>query len=196
MKSPSLSDVRRRELAQIHIAIKQLGMDDAGYRDVLFAVARVRSSKDLDWTGRKRVLDHLVKCGAKVGRGGFKGAPKKPKPANAALIGKIEAQLADMKLAWEYAHAIARQMFGIAKLEWCDAKQLRAVVTALAQRQAKLGWIETVAEQVRRFGLAEDAGVQIAKELFGVATLGDCRIDQLKRITSTLIARQTDRGQA
>lgn len=59
-------DVRNSELAQIHIAQAQLGMDDDTYRNVLWTVARVRSSKDLDWSGRKRVLDHMKACGFKV----------------------------------------------------------------------------------------------------------------------------------
>ena len=46
--------VRTRELAQIHIARQQLGMDDETYRSVLWTVARVRSAADLDWSGRKR----------------------------------------------------------------------------------------------------------------------------------------------
>ena len=41
-------------------------MDDDAYRDVLWTVARVRSAADLDWSGRKRVLDHLKACGFKI----------------------------------------------------------------------------------------------------------------------------------
>lgn len=60
--------IRNAEIATIKIAIKQLGMDDGTYRDMLWTVARVRSAADLDWTGRKKVIDHLVGCGAKVGK--------------------------------------------------------------------------------------------------------------------------------
>ncbi|MCE2646588.1 MAG: regulatory protein GemA [Burkholderiaceae bacterium] len=51
--------LRRAELAQIHIAAKQLGIDRDTYEAMLHAVARVRSAGDLDWSGRKRVLEHL-----------------------------------------------------------------------------------------------------------------------------------------
>lgn len=69
------TQLRNAELAQIHIARAQLGIDDETYRAILWAVARVRSAKDLDWTGRKAVLEHFR---AK----GWKPAP--PKAAKAA----------------------------------------------------------------------------------------------------------------
>jgi len=58
-------DLRKRELAQIHIAKAQLGMADDAYRDLLFSLARVRSAADLDLAGRSRVLTHFKLCGWK-----------------------------------------------------------------------------------------------------------------------------------
>jgi len=126
--------VRNREIAKIKIAVKQLGMDDATYRDMLFTVARVRSAANLDWTGRKQVIDHLKSRGAKIG---WQGKPAKPSSTNAALIAKIGAQLAEMGLPWEYAQGMARHMFKLAKLEWCKAEQLHKIVAALAYEQEK-----------------------------------------------------------
>lgn len=60
--------LRRAEIAQIKIGAKQLAMEDEAYRDMLFALGRVRSAADLDWTGRKRVIEHLRECGASVGK--------------------------------------------------------------------------------------------------------------------------------
>lgn len=57
----SADALRKRELARIHVVKGQLKLSDDEYRDLLFAIARVRSAGDLDWTGRKRVLDHLTK---------------------------------------------------------------------------------------------------------------------------------------
>lgn len=56
---------RNNDLALIHIAKLQLGMDDDQYRDLLFTIGRVRSAKDLDWAGRQRVIEHFKKCGFK-----------------------------------------------------------------------------------------------------------------------------------
>lgn len=58
---------RNVELGKIHVAATQLHMiqpgDDSIYRDMLWSVARVRSAKDLDNTGRLRVLQHLKALG-------------------------------------------------------------------------------------------------------------------------------------
>lgn len=56
---------RNSELAQIHIAKKDLGLDDDTYRSVLWTCARVHSSKDLDFSGRIAVLNHLKARGWK-----------------------------------------------------------------------------------------------------------------------------------
>jgi len=63
----STSDLRRRQLAAIHIGANELGLiddgDDCAYRDMLWTVARVRSAAKLDQAGRQRVLDHLRALG-------------------------------------------------------------------------------------------------------------------------------------
>lgn len=60
--SPS---ARKNELAQIHIAIADLGWSDGDYRAVLRAATGKASAAELDSTGRKRFLDHLRRCGWK-----------------------------------------------------------------------------------------------------------------------------------
>lgn len=54
---------RKNELAQIHIAIGELGWSDDDYRAVLFAKTGKRSAGELDGTGRKRFIEHLKACG-------------------------------------------------------------------------------------------------------------------------------------
>lgn len=64
-------------------------------------------------------------------------------------MGKIGALLADGKLSWNYAHGIAKKMFGVERLEWCDCQQLRKIVAALEynkKRQAKKQVEETQAQ--------------------------------------------------
>lgn len=64
-KSIDGPSARKNELAQIHIAISQLGWDDGHYRAVLFAKTGKRSSGELDGTGRRRFIEHLKACGWK-----------------------------------------------------------------------------------------------------------------------------------
>lgn len=90
---------RNTELAKIHIAAEQLGLrrpgDDSAYRDMLWAIGRVRSAKDLDAGGREAVLKHLRGCGWKdhkpSGSRYERGTP-------AALIRFLWTQLADAGL--------------------------------------------------------------------------------------------------
>ena len=122
-------DTRRRELAAIHIAKKDLAMDDGTYRDMLFAVARVRSAGDLDQGGRTAVIEHLRKSGFARRQRPSPAVERAKKPAVAAdcqpLVDKIEAQLTSLALPWRYAEAMAERMFNVKRLEWCKPEQLR-----------------------------------------------------------------------
>lgn len=131
MNKQDKNSSRTGELAKIHIAKKQLGLDEDTYRDMLWTVARVRSSSELDHAGRKTVLDHLKARGF--------NSQTKPSVSNVKkpLIGKISALLADMKLPWTYADAVAKQMYKRDRLQWCDAVQLRGVIAALVKLQTK-----------------------------------------------------------
>lgn len=140
------TDIKTKELAKIHIAQKELGMDDDTYRAMLMQVAGVASSKDLSATGRAKVLEHLKNSGFK----GKKTFAKRPHSAdNKAQILKIEALLADMQLPWDYL--IARQdgkggktlsmlerLTGKKRVEWCTQTDLSKVIAALAIHQKKL----------------------------------------------------------
>lgn len=120
-------------LAKIHIAKSQLGLDEEAYRAMLQSVGGVVSAKDLTPLGAAKVLAHLEKCGFRpskqFGRRPSVGGGRK------ALVGKIEALLAERKLPWEYADGIVRRMFSpVKKVQFCDEQQLRAVITALVKQ--------------------------------------------------------------
>ncbi len=124
------ADTRMAQLAQIHIAKKDLGLDDETYRAMLWTCARVHSSADLDHAGRAKVLDYLKSRG-------WKQARTKPEVANIKkpLIAKIAAMLSEMDLTWAYADGIARQMYKRDKVQWCNPSELRGIVTALVKKQ-------------------------------------------------------------
>ncbi|ARU30876.1 hypothetical protein CAP31_03750 [Sulfuriferula sp. AH1] len=121
-------DIRKRELAQIHVAKTQLCLDDETYRAMLWTVARVKSAADLDWTGRKQVLDHLKAKGWK------KTTKSRPAPAKskAHLVAKVRALLIDAGNRPDtYADGMARRMFSVERFEWCDSRQLVKIIAAL-----------------------------------------------------------------
>lgn len=89
------TQLRNAELAQIHIARAQLGLDDDTYRAVLWTVGRVKSAKDLDWTGRKALLDHFKAKGWKP------SAPRKAKAEKPVAHG----QPGLIRRLWDELHA-------------------------------------------------------------------------------------------
>lgn len=107
-------DIKRREITLIHIAKQQLGMDDETYRAMLWSVARVKSSTELDFAGRKKVLDHLKACGWTPSRSTNEwafidraSADKQP------LLRKICAVCRSMGVGKAYAEGAARRQHGI-----------------------------------------------------------------------------------
>lgn len=112
------ASLRRAELAQIHIAAKQLGIDRDTYEAMLHAVARVRSAGDLDWSGRKRVLEHLRHLGWAPGFN--KTSPR---------IRKLLALWAELHNLGAVADRSARSLnvfckrqTGVDRIEWLDRR--------------------------------------------------------------------------
>ncbi len=128
-------DARNAALAQIHIAKQQLALDDEAYRAMLWTIARVRSAKDLDDAGRRAVLAHLKARGFKTPGGRFPGRPHNADKS--PQIRKIEALLADAKLPWSYADAIASKMFHVERVAFCSGEQLSKLIAALGYNQRR-----------------------------------------------------------
>lgn len=113
---------RTAALAKIHIARKELAMEDEDYRALLQRVAGVASSRDLDAGGLDRVLAELRRLGFK------------PKPgAQAGKAGQPPRKLAD--------DAQSRMMRGL----WIELHDLgyvrdpsEAALAAFCKRQTKV----------------------------------------------------------
>lgn len=162
-------DKRQSDLSKIHIAKKDLGIDDDDYRNILWMLARVRSAKDLDASGRAEILRHFRKLGWREKR-----RRRQPQVNNDhtghhgrdELLAKIEAQLADMGLAWGYADGIARRIAGVESVRWANPEQLRKIVAALSYEQKKRGLLATIDDQLTRLGRDRswvDARVRVRK---------------------------------
>lgn len=123
---------RARDLARIHLAKKELGLDEETYRSLLKTTTGKDSASALGPGERWKVLCELGRLGAKAGA--RKPYPGKPAIVSAdcqALLGKVEAQLAEAKRPWAYAHAMARRMFKKQQVQLCEPDELRRLVAAL-----------------------------------------------------------------
>lgn len=144
MKPVSAEALRKRELAMIHVAKKDLALPDDEYRSLLLVVTGKSSSADLDWQGRKKLLDHFKKAGFKVkAKAGARPLPGVA-PDRMPRMRKIEALLADAGRSWAYADGVAKKLFAtttrIERIEFCDGDHLAKVIAALiydAKRRAK-----------------------------------------------------------
>jgi phage gp16-like protein len=136
-------DDRRRELAQIHIAKKDLGMDDETYRLMLRTICRVGSAGDLNAEGRRQVLAHLKArgfkpkasaCGTRRSASTARSAwdwVNHAAPDRQAMLRKIAVMLKDADREKAYADAIAKTMFSVDDVVFCPPDQLRRVIAAL-----------------------------------------------------------------
>lgn len=78
---------RKNDLAKIHIAKKDLALDETSYRALLTRVTKKTSSGDLTATDRARVLAEFKRLGWR---------PKRISPKRSGLRGKITALWIDM----------------------------------------------------------------------------------------------------
>ncbi|BBO74700.1 hypothetical protein DSCW_21170 [Desulfosarcina widdelii] len=136
---------RQRDLAKIHIAKKQLGLDDDTYRAMLFQVAGVSSPAKLTALGRARVLEHLHRSGFKAARRRRSGAPGsypgRPGKVDRHLqLQKIEALLTIGGKPWKYAHKLALRICKTDRIEWVPDHKLYKIITALRKQAQREGW--------------------------------------------------------
>ena len=128
---------RKNELARIHIMKTDLCLGEDVYRDLLAAVTGKRSCKDMNIKERFAVIHHMQSL-LKPQQKQQQTYPGKPSGKDwSPQIGKIEALLADNNLSWGYAHAIAKRMYKIERVQWCDTMQLRAIISALVKKANK-----------------------------------------------------------
>lgn len=150
---------RNNGLAQIHIAKAQLGMADDTYRQVLWAVARVHSAKDLDHAGRQKVLDHFKRCGWKPAppKAAAKGAqgplPMPKRRDDLTGPGRFDAQLAKASALWgclaaagvvkngsdAALMAYVERQTGSAHWRWLNGHQCSTVIESLKRWCARSG---------------------------------------------------------
>lgn len=144
-------DNRKAALAQIHIAKKQLGLDDDTYRAMLVSVTNKNSCSKMNLSELFKVIHHLETCGFKSRR-----------PRKKQFSPKAQGQLIDvMRAVWiemyqagiiqdgseqALTHWATRQSsqinggMGVACLEWLerDRKMATQVLESLKQWRGRI----------------------------------------------------------
>ena len=129
LREAVLSDPgRRRDLATIHVAKKQLGMADDTYRAMLWSVGRVKSAGDLDFAGRRSVLDHMKACGFRYQR----PQARDPQSRKVRALWLDLKGLGALRDASEGALAsYVERVTGVKALQWLSGDQASSVIEQL-----------------------------------------------------------------
>ena len=133
-------NLRKKELAAIHLGKKQLGLDDELYRDMLEDLTGKRSAGDMTQAERRKVLDEMRKdTGGKV----YKPSTRvKTEPGREPMLKKVYALLYARDRPLSYGIATLKQMFGNDapdNLAWANGEQLHKLIAALEYQKKREG---------------------------------------------------------
>ena len=135
-----MTQVNRAMLAKVHVAKKQLGLDDDSYRAIVTRITGHDSAGKASTGDLERLLAEFTRLG-------FKAAPAisaKPWVRKVYAIWRELAPLLDDATDATLAAFVARQTHsdrnpqGISKPEWLDAKEATKVIQGLE------GWLARV----------------------------------------------------
>jgi phage gp16-like protein len=131
MRAMENPEARKKELAQIHMAVADLKWDDGHYRAVLFAKTGKRSAGELDSTGRKRFIEHLKACGWTGGR--LASVPRLTKQQfHVRMLWKELGQAGALEDRSDAAlNAFIARLVGVADLRFLDTPRGSQVIEAL-----------------------------------------------------------------
>ncbi|MGH8782090.1 gp16 family protein [Paraburkholderia sp.] len=132
--------IAKSTLAKIHVAKKQLAMDEDSYRAMLRSVGGVGSSRDLTPLAASRVLRHLERSGFKpTGKAATGDRPAADDPQSS----KIRALWLDLHARGVVRNsseaalcAYVKRQTGVDTLQWLTAEQASRVIEAMKK------WVE------------------------------------------------------
>lgn len=135
MPSPTSKDTRRRDLAQIHLAIKQLGLTADDHRSLLQQLHGVTTSADLNVRQRGQYIAHLRKLGFKPAPPKGAGTRKLADDQQSKMMRGLWLELAGMGVVRNSAEsalaAYVRRQTGVGALQWLSSKQASDVIESL-----------------------------------------------------------------
>lgn len=147
---------RRAMLAKVHLAAKELGLDEDSRRDVLERVTGRRSSADCTDVQLDLVVAEFKRLGwtAKPARSAAPrpAAATGPKPATSPIALKARAMwkslhnLGAVRNGSEPAlEAFAKRQLGVDRLQWADQSMAYRLIEALKKMAERAGWSQDLA---------------------------------------------------
>lgn len=136
---------RRAMLAKIHIAKKQLALDEDDYRQILLDEARVDSAGEANEAGLKAVLRRLEGLGFKSrpSRGGVRQA-QSPMARKARALWISLWHLGAVRNRSEQAlEAFAKRQLGCDRMVWANQREANKLIEALKAMAEREGWSQS-----------------------------------------------------
>jgi phage gp16-like protein len=193
-----VSSDRRAMLAKVHLAAKELGLDEDTRRDVLERVTGQRSSADCT----DAQLDELLREFRRMGwqpRPGRAAAPvartAAPKVASSPIAMKARAMwksldnLGAVRNGSEQAlEAFAKRQLHVDRLQWADQSQGFRLIEALKAMAEREGWSQEMAGVTRgqevislKRRLVQRQAEILGREPFRLAGMTERELDALAR---------------
>lgn len=124
---------RQGLLAMVHIALKELGIDDGDYRDILKREFGVASAAALS----EREMGDLIRRFKSKGwqaKGGKVWRPRNTEGQLRALKERARALAADIENGEQRLAGLCRKICGVDKVEWCkDVEKIKRLVVVLGK---------------------------------------------------------------
>ena len=132
MKPSLVSEKRRRDLAQIHMAIKALGLDRPTYERILGQIQKgCRSSAYLSPSAREELLDRLIKMGW-VRKRKERSKPTTPQEKMiVALWLTLHKQGVVADPGAKALNKFIKRQAGVDSLHWLSVEAARGVIESL-----------------------------------------------------------------
>lgn len=142
---PKPTNNRQHLIRLIHVAKRDLSMDDDSYRDVLHKVAKKESSADLTIPELEQVISHMKRCGFKVRSKIKPKGSTKPAKAQSSRPLAQDAESKKIRALWLLLHdlgvvknpseeALAVYVKRVAKvdaLQWVNGEQAAILIESL-----------------------------------------------------------------
>lgn len=124
------TDTRQKMLAKIHLAKKELDLDDDVYRDLLKNATGLRSCSKMTMAQLETVLNTLKRKGFQDNWGGVGRMPMHL-VEHRPMMNKIAALLKETGTTWDYAIGITKKMFQKDKMILLSGDELYRLIAAL-----------------------------------------------------------------
>lgn len=134
-----LQQRRQGLLAMVHIALKDLGICDEDYRDILEREFRVKSAGALSVRELGDLIERFKSKGWKAkGKGGRPWRPRNTDGQLRALKDRARALAGEIENGEQRLMGLCKKICGVDKVEWCkDVEKIKRLIVILGKIKAQ-----------------------------------------------------------